>query len=131
MGILLEKLLRANLGNHSLVGNIRGRGLFWAVEFMLDPSTRTPFAQDDDFSGRVVEEALERYGLQVLRNMGFPGTWKVDSVVICPPFIVTEAEIHDIVARLKSAVDAIATPYLGSVIVNGHDKLARITNLAV
>ncbi|KAJ9144164.1 putative Class III aminotransferase [Pleurostoma richardsiae] len=128
MGILLETLLRDQLGSHPLVGDIRGRGLFWAVEFMLDPTTLTPFPPDDDFSGRVVEEALENHGLQVLRNMGFPGTWKVDSVVVCPPFIVTEEAIREIVSRLKAATDAVAAPYLetkGAVAVNGNAKLVN------
>ena len=31
VGALLEKLLRSRIGNHSHVGNIRGRGLFWGV----------------------------------------------------------------------------------------------------
>lgn len=112
MGLILERLLRKTLGPHPLVGDIRGRGLFWAVEFMRRPELREPFSMDDDFSQRVVREALEGQGLQVLANMGFPGTWKVDSVVICPPFIVTELELEEIVKRLKAAVDVISAPYL-------------------
>lgn len=112
MGKVLERQLRTVLGGHRFVGDIRGRGLFWAVEFIMDPARRTPFPADDDFSGRVVAQALTRHGLQVLRNMGFPGTWKVDSVIICPPFVVTEGDIGEIVDRLKRAVDDVAAPYI-------------------
>lgn len=92
--------------------DIRGRGLFWAVEFMRKPELREPFPIDDDFSQRVVREALETQELQVLANMGFPGVWKVDSVVICPPFIVTKPELHEIVKRPKAHVDVVSVPYL-------------------
>lgn len=111
MGRRLETLLKTNLGPHPLVGDIRGRGLFWAVEFVSNKDARRPFDLRDDFSGRVVEEAL-RQGVQVLRNMGFPGTWKIDSIVICPPFMVRMEELEKIVARLKQALEVVATPYL-------------------
>lgn len=111
MGAKLEELLTSELGDHPLVGNIRGRGLFWAVEFVKDRKSKTAFDLDDDVSGRVVEEAL-RLGVHMLRNMGFPGTWKIDSVVICPPFIVKEEDLVEIVAKLKQAVDIVAMPYL-------------------
>ena len=111
MGLVLESLLKTTLGQHPLVGNIRGRGLFWAIEFMRSPKFREPFLMKDDFSQRVVREALEGQGLQVLANMGFPGVWKVDSVVVCPPFTVTEPELVEIVKRLKAAIDTVSAPY--------------------
>ncbi|KXS98180.1 hypothetical protein AC578_6419 [Pseudocercospora eumusae] len=114
MGVILGNLLKESLGSHPLVGDIRGRGLFWAVEFMLDPKERKEFPLEDDFSQRVVREALAVQGLQVLANMGHPGTWKVDSVVICPPFVVTEPEVQEIVKRFKAAVDVVSAPYLAA-----------------
>lgn len=111
MGRRLKTLLKTNLGPQPLVGGIRGRGLFWTVEFVSNKDARRPFDLRDDFSGRVGEEAL-RQDVQVLRNMGFPGTWKVDSVVICPPFMVKMEELGKIVARLKQALEMVATPYL-------------------
>ena len=114
MGAILGKLLKEHLSSHPLVGDIRGRGLFWAVEFMLDPQQRREFPLNDDFSQRVVREALASQGLQVLANMGHPGTWKVDSVVVCPPFVVTESELKEIVKRLTAAVDVVSDPYLAA-----------------
>lgn len=43
MGQKLEALLREKVGPLPLVGHIRGRGLFWAVEFVLDKKAKTPF----------------------------------------------------------------------------------------
>lgn len=111
MGARLRDLLRTHLGAHPFVGDIRGRGLFWAVEFIRHKKVKMSFDLDDDFSGRVVEEALEQ-GVQVLRNMGYPGTWKIDSVVVCPPFVVKEEDLVEIVTRLKRALHVVAAPYL-------------------
>ncbi|KAK9797970.1 putative class III aminotransferase [Seiridium cardinale] len=61
MTALLGDLLKPELEDHPLVGDIRGRVLFWAAEFMLDPEKRTPFLMNNDFSGHVIEE---RYGIK-------------------------------------------------------------------
>lgn len=79
---------------------------------MLDINTRTPFALEDDFSQRLVRVAYEHQNLQVLASMGFPGTWKVDSVVVCHPFMVTVSELRETVQRLGRAVDVVCAPYL-------------------
>ena len=111
MGAKLESLLKDQLAALPLVGDIRGRGLFWAVEFIRDKRTRIPFPLEDDFSKKVVEEGLKQ-GVNVLQNMGFPGTWKCDSVIVCPPFIVTGEQLVTIVALLKRAVEVVSQPYL-------------------
>ena len=43
MGALLERGLMERLGNHRHVGDIRGRGLFWAVEFVQDRASKAAF----------------------------------------------------------------------------------------
>jgi len=42
-GALLEKLLKEKVGNHWAVGDIRGKGLFWGIEFVSNKSAKTPF----------------------------------------------------------------------------------------
>lgn len=126
MGKFLEARLKAEFGSHPL-SDIRGRGLFWTIELMFDRMTKTSFSVDDDFSGRLVEEALNQ-GVNVLRNMGFPGMWKMDSVVVCPPFIVTEEDIGEIIDRLKVALDIVAAPYLKSrVPINAMDDKVSLS----
>lgn len=39
-GALLGRLLKEKLGNHAAVGNIRGRGLFWGIEFVKCRATK-------------------------------------------------------------------------------------------
>lgn len=76
MGDLLGKSLQARLGGHKHVGNIRGRGLFWAVEFVQDKATKTPFPAKNGVSMEISELGLtEPYSLMV-----YPGAGTVDGV---------------------------------------------------
>lgn len=42
-GALLGKLLKQKLGAYSAVGDIRGKGLFWGIEFVSRKSSKEPF----------------------------------------------------------------------------------------
>lgn len=42
-GALLGQLLHQKVGSHWSVGDIRGQGLFWGIEFVSDQSTKEPF----------------------------------------------------------------------------------------
>lgn len=76
MGDLLGKSLQARLGDHKHVGNIRGRGLFWAVEFVQDRATKTPFPAKNGVSMEISELGLtEPYSMMV-----YPGAGTVDGV---------------------------------------------------
>ena len=120
MGDLLENLLKAEILPLPLVGDVRGRGLFWAVEFMLDKSTRTSFPLNDDFSTRIKNAALKE-GVNVLSNMGLAGEWKVDTAAITPPFTVTGDEVVKIVQLLKKAIVKVSEPYLAAkALTNGN-----------
>src|SRR6266481_2714985 len=55
----LESSLKG-LGELNTVGEIRGVGLLWAVEFVSDRSTKAPFAPEINFCARVAQAAVER-----------------------------------------------------------------------
>ena len=100
----LARRLRERFGNHPYVGDIRGRGLFQALEFVTDRGTKAPFEPKRSCT-RVKKEAMAR-GL-----LGYPSGGTIDSArgdhaLIAPPFIVRENQIDDIVERLGDAVDA-------------------------
>jgi len=105
MGQRLEAALTDRFGNHRHVGDIRGRGLFWAIEFVADRATKQVFDPALKFNERVKREALSR-GLS-----GYPMSGTIDGrlgdhFILAPPYIVTAADIDTIVDRLGQAVDA-------------------------
>lgn len=112
MGDKLGKILREEIGPHPLVGDIRGRGLFWAVEFVLDKDMKTPFPIKANFCSRVVQNSL-KLGLNILGNLGHTGEYQVDHILVCPPYTVTEGELDEIVSLLKLAIDETSRPFLG------------------
>jgi adenosylmethionine-8-amino-7-oxononanoate aminotransferase len=104
-GGVLQDLLTERFGNHRHVGDIRGRGLFQALEFVADRSSKTSFDPSLKINERVKHAALER-GLCIYPCMGTADGWRGDHIIVSPPYIVTAADVADIVDRLGDAVDA-------------------------
>jgi adenosylmethionine-8-amino-7-oxononanoate aminotransferase len=104
MGALLQRRLGERFGNHAHVGDIRGRGLFQAVELVEDRSTKTPFDPVRKLHARVKKAAMAR-GLMVYPMGGTIDGQRGDHVLLAPPFIVTAEQIGEIVDRLGSAID--------------------------
>ncbi len=104
-GTRLTERLTARFGNHANVGDVRGRGLFRAIELVADRGDKTPFAPDLDIAGRIMRHAMAR-GLCIYPGRGTADGRAGDHVLIAPPFIVDGATIDTIVERLGDAVDA-------------------------
>lgn len=105
-GNTLERLLTERFGNHRHVGDVRGRGLFWALEFVSDRGGRTPFAPSAGIAERTKQAALDR-GLGVYPCVGTLDGTQGDHVIVAPPYTVTNADLAEIVDRLGAAVDAV------------------------
>jgi adenosylmethionine-8-amino-7-oxononanoate aminotransferase len=105
MGALLEQRLIDRLGNHAHVGDIRGRGLFWAVEFVTDRATKAPFDPALQLHERVKAQAYER-GLAVYPMGGTIDGKRGNHVILAPPYIVDAEQVDAIVARFGDAVEA-------------------------
>jgi adenosylmethionine-8-amino-7-oxononanoate aminotransferase len=105
MGDVLRERLTAAFGAHPQVGDIRGRGLFMAIELVEDRATKRPFDPALRLHARVKAEAMAR-GLMVYPMGGTIDGRAGDHVLLAPPFIVTAAELDVIVERLRQAVDA-------------------------
>lgn len=113
MGLVLETLLKAELGDLQSVADIRGRGLFWAVEFMKDRKRKIPFSPEAKFCNRVVDRALA-LGLNILGNLGTTGEVHVEHVIMSPPYVVTETELRRMVSILKSAIQDVSRDFFES-----------------
>ena len=105
MGRLLEQRLTERLGNHRHVGEIRGRGLFWAIELVADRATKAVFDPARKLHARVGAEAYQR-GLGCYPMGGTIDGRQGDHVLLAPPYNVTAEEIGMIVERFGDAVEA-------------------------
>jgi len=104
-GAYLEARLQDRFGNHPHVGDIRGRGLFRAIELVADRAGKASFDPALRLHARIKQAALER-GLMVYPMGGTVDGRRGDHVVLAPPFIIAEAEIDAAVTLLGDAVDA-------------------------
>lgn len=104
-GEQLQTGLEERFGNHAHVGEIRGRGLFRALEFVADRGSKKPFAPGLDIAGSVKRAAMER-GLCVYPGRGTADGQSGDHVLIAPPFIIDGETIDVIVERLGDSVEA-------------------------
>lgn len=104
-GERLQNGLEERFGNHPNVGDVRGRGLFRAIELVVDRVEKTPFARSQAVAERIHRAAMER-GLCVYPGVGTADGQAGDHILIAPPFVVDGGAIDDIVERLGDAVDA-------------------------
>jgi len=105
MGARLEQRLTERFGNHRHIGDIRGRGLFWAVEFVTDRASKQVFDPALKLHERVKAEAFAR-GLACYPMGGTIDGRQGDHAILAPPYIVTPAQVDEIVDRFGDAVDA-------------------------
>jgi adenosylmethionine-8-amino-7-oxononanoate aminotransferase len=106
MGDRLQQGLTDRFGNHHHVGDIRGRGLFQAIELVANRSTKAPFDPALKLHARIKREAMAR-GLMVYPMGGTIDGVRGDHVLLAPPFIVDAGQIDTIVERLGDTVDAV------------------------
>ncbi len=100
----LGELLGARFAAHPHVGDIRGRGLFWAIELVADRASRQPFAAGLRLHACIKERAMAD-GLICYPSGGTADGVAGDHVLVAPPFTVGESDLAEIVARLGRAVD--------------------------
>ena len=86
-----------SFADHPLIGEARGIGLIGAVEIVRDKGTKQSFDPKAAVGAFLVRRA-QHHGV-ILRNM--PG----DIVAFCPPLIIGEAEIDEIMACFGKALD--------------------------
>lgn len=101
----LAARLRAAFRDHPHVGDVRGRGLFQAIELVRDRASKTPFDPAGQLHARIKREAMA-LGLMVYPMGGTLDGRQGDHVLLAPPFIVSDSELDAIVDRLARAVDA-------------------------
>jgi adenosylmethionine-8-amino-7-oxononanoate aminotransferase len=103
MGRYLGARLKEELSPHPTVGDIRGLGLMWGVEFVKDKVTREPLDPKLKFHQRVAHRALDM-GLFIESSGGCERGKAGDMIMFGPPFIVTEDEIDQMIELFERAL---------------------------
>jgi len=99
MGLVLRDRLQ-RLAAHPNVADVRGRGLLHAVELVRDKSTLEPFAKEARLTSKVVAAGLSE---DVFFYPGGSDPAR-DVITLGPPFVITEAEIDQMVEVLGRAI---------------------------
>ena len=100
VGAYLNAQMHDLIGNHPNVGEIRGEGMLCAIEFVADRETRT-LCDPSAKTGPSIAAALLDQGV-IGRAMP-----QGDILGFAPPFCLTESEADEIVAKTKSAIEAV------------------------
>ncbi len=104
MGGKLEAALRAALGGHEHVGDIRGRGLFWGIELVENRASKAPFSPAHGLAAKIKSAAFEA-GLICYPMAGTRDGVHGDHVLLAPPFILDEAQVGELVEKLVRAIN--------------------------
>jgi adenosylmethionine-8-amino-7-oxononanoate aminotransferase len=106
MGALLSTRLRERLQDHANVGDIRGRGLFWGIEFVADKEKMEPFPVEDHVAMALAQRGVaEAYGINVYPGAGSEDGIRGDHIIVSPAFNVRPEEIEWIVDTVGRLVD--------------------------
>jgi adenosylmethionine-8-amino-7-oxononanoate aminotransferase len=103
-GAKLDARLRARLGQHAHVGDIRGRGLFRGIELVADSETKAPFDPARRLHARIKAEALAE-GLICYPMGGTIDGQRGDHILLAPPFIIEDAQLDELTDKLATAID--------------------------
>ena len=105
---VIKPLLQELMAKHKVIGEVRGKGVFWALDLVTDRATRAPLAPYGASSPAMNElvAACKKLGLFPFNNY--------NRMHICPPCNITEAELREGFAILDQAFASIAHHYTGA-----------------
>jgi adenosylmethionine-8-amino-7-oxononanoate aminotransferase len=104
-GDRLKAMLLDRIGDHAHVGEIRGRGLMVGIELVEDRETRRPFSRQARLTEAVVRGARDG-GVLVYSGTGNANGVDGDTILLGPPFVITDPELERIVATVEMAIEA-------------------------
>lgn len=103
-GEALAAKLAERFGQHAHIGDLRGRGLFRGVEIVADRESKTPFDPTLGLAAKIKKAAFEA-GLICYPMSGTIDGRSGDHVLLAPPFIITDAELDELVDKLDIAIE--------------------------
>jgi taurine--2-oxoglutarate transaminase len=105
---VIKPLLQELMAKHKVIGEVRGKGVFWALDLVTDRETRAPLAPYGATSPAMNElvAACKKLGLFPFNNY--------NRIHICPPCNVSEAEIREGLSILDQGLSTISHYYTGA-----------------
>jgi taurine--2-oxoglutarate transaminase len=102
----MESVFASRLGalkeRHPSVGDVRGKGMFWAIELVKNRATKEPFGTFKDKYNRkpmVIDQVVAKLAEQGVSMIGW-----MSHLVLAPPLILTEGQLDDCIAALDEAL---------------------------
>lgn len=105
MGLQLQAALEDRFGQHAHVGDIRGRGLFRGLELVADRDSKAPFDPALGLAGKIKKAAFDA-GLICYPMSGTRDGRLGDHILLAPPFIISDAQIGEVVDKLDQAISS-------------------------
>ncbi|SDY76631.1 aminotransferase family protein [Tindallia californiensis] len=92
------------LYKYPIIGDVRGKGLMWGIEFVQDRDTKEPFDPSVNLKGKFTVNCLEE-GVVPYPGGGSAGNGKGDDTLLAPPINITRKELTEMMDRLERAID--------------------------
>ena len=105
-GDALESLLHSKFNQHPHIGDIRGRGLFRAIELVGDRDTKAPFDPELKIAAKIKKSA-QNNGLLCYPMSGTIDGKLGDHVLLAPPFVISNNELDELVHKLSVTIDQV------------------------
>ncbi|MGB5353395.1 MAG: aspartate aminotransferase family protein, partial [Woeseia sp.] len=116
-GAILKGRLSALMQRYPFIGHVRGKGLLLAFELVANRDTMEPLPAKLEAHVKLVEAAYER-GL-ILYSRRTRGGTIGDHFMVCPPLIITDEQIDEVMSLLVDSLDAFANA--AGLPINGSD----------
>lgn len=102
-GTYMGQLLKEKLTDSNIVGQVRGAGTFWSIEFVKDKETKEPFDPSLSFCKKVTATCYKN-GLICMAQPGTIDGFKGDHITIAPAFILSEKDAENIASIISQSI---------------------------
>ena len=106
MGLELKSGLEKLQQQFPFIGDVRGKGLLLAFELVSDIETMEPLPKELEAHTRLVDIAYDK-GLIIYSRRSRDGL-EGDHFLVCPPMIITSAQVADILTLLRQSLSEFA-----------------------
>lgn len=106
-GEVMRKGLQKLEAKYPLIGNVRGKGLLWGIEFVADKETKKPFELSSHVTNRVINKGYEK-GLIIYNAAGGLNGQGGDAILLTPPLIIQTEEVQELLGLLEEVISEIS-----------------------